>query len=156
MSGAQRTLTGEEADGDRSVPSTMLHCDECGARVLRSRRDEHPHELDEADDVTTAREKKLRDKVPSEARVETAEYNVTFHYEMVEQVSVEAADKQEAKRRAQRKQTYDGEIMETLHTERRQWGEYTPASIEYLEQYNLLPDDHDVTEDDLVQVMNLD
>jgi len=141
---------------ERSVPTTMLQCDECGERVLRSRRNEHPHSLEDADDVTTARKKKLKDKVPSEARVETATYNVTFHYEVVEQVSVEAADKQEAKRRAERKQTYDGEIMETLHTSRRQWGEYTAASIEYLEEYNLLPDDHDVTEEDIAEVMDLD
>ncbi len=156
MSGAQRTLTGEEADGDRPVPTTMLYCDECGARVLRSRRNEHPHQLEDADDVTTAREKQLKDKVPSEARVETATYNVTFHYEVVEQVSVEASDKQEAKRRAERKQTYDGEIMDTLHTSRRKWSEETPASIDYRGEYNLLPEDHDVTPTDLAKVMDLD
>jgi len=156
QTGDQQTLTGEETDADRPVPSTMLHCDECDARVLRSRRGEHPHSLENADDVTTAREKKLKEKVPSDARVETADFVVTFHYEMVEKVTVEAADKQEAKRRAERRQTFDGELMETLHTSRRKWSDHTPASLEYLEEYNLLPEDHDVTEDDLAKVMDLD
>jgi len=156
MSGAQQPLPGLTGATERSIPSTMLYCEECDERVLRSRRGEHPHSLEDADDVTTARENQLKEKVPREARVETAEYNVTFHYEMVEQVTVEAADKQEAKRRAERKQTYDGEIMETLHTSRRKWSDETPASLDYLEEYNLLPEDHDVTEDDLAKVMDLD
>jgi len=96
------------------------------------------------------------DKVPREARVETSQFNVTFHYEMVEQVSVEAEDKHEAKRLAEEKQTYDGEIMETLHTSKRQWGEMSPASIEYLEQFNLLPEDHDLTQEDLEKVIDLE
>lgn len=154
MSGAQRTLTGETTNDDRALPSTMLLCEQCDQRVLRSRRDEHPHDLSKADDVPSAQMKQLEEKVPDHALVDTQTWKVTFHYEMVETVTVEAANKFEAKQEAEELQTYNGEIMETLHTEKRAWGEKSQASMDYLERYNLLPDDHDVTEEDIQKVIN--
>ena len=150
---AQQTLTGDEADIDRRVPATMLECPECGEGVLRSRRDDHPHDLIDADDVRTAEQNRLDEKVPDEARTETQTYRVEFTYEYREVVTVEAAHESEAKWVAEEKQTHRGEYIDTLHTRTEAWGEASAPTLEYLETHGLLPDDHDVTQADIEAVM---
>jgi len=149
----QRTLTGGEAD-ERRVPETMLECPECGDAVLRSRRDDHPHDLMAADDVRTAERQRLDDKVPDEARTETQNYRVEFTYEYREIVWVEAAHKSEAKWVAEEQQTHSGEYVDTLHTRVESWSEPTTPTLDYLETHGLLPDDHDVTQADIEAVMD--
>jgi len=152
---SQQTLTGGEAD-DRQRPATLLYCDECDETVLRSERFDHPHDLGDADAVERHRTKESVSKVPEHALVETQTYVVEYHYEIVEQVRVEASDKHDAKTMAEYKQTYDGELMDTLHTSTRAHGEPSTATIEYLEERNLLPDDHDVTPTDLERALDAD
>ena len=149
----QRTLNGDEAD-DRRVPSTMLRCPECGESVLRSRRDNHEHDLMGADDVRTAEQKRLEDKVPEEARTETQTYRVEFTYEYREIVTVEAAHESEAKWKAEEEQTHRGEYIDTLHTRTESWGDPSAPTVEYLETHGLLPDDHDVTQADIEAVID--
>lgn len=153
MSIRQITLTGEQTDAERKRPSTMIWCDECDAPILRSKRYDHEHDLDGAMAYEKAKVKKLDDKIPDHAHLDTKTYEVTFHYEVVETIRVEASHKAEAKREAEQVQTFDGEYMETLHTEKRPIGDASPASIEYLEDHALLPDDHDVTQEDLNRLM---
>ena len=149
----QQTLTGGAVEGRRERPETLLQCPECERLILRSRRHEHPHNLDDADSVTEAQRKQLEEKIPDEAKTETQTFEVTFHYELVERVTVEAATKSEAKRAAERRQTFDGEILDTIHTERRALGDKSVPSIDYLEEYGILPEDHDVTRDDLLRLV---
>jgi hypothetical protein len=152
----QQTLTLTPANDGRRRPETLLLCETCGEHVLRSRRHDHPHDLTDADTVTEAQRKKLEERVPDEAKVETQTYKITFHYECVETVTVEAANKSEAKAAAERRQTYDGEILDTIHTERRALGDKSVATLDYLEEYNLLPDDHDVTREDIMELVGDD
>jgi len=151
----QQTLSGEPAD-DRDRPATLLYCETCGDTVLRSERFSHEHDLGDADAVERHRTKESVAKVPDHALVETQTFVVTYHYEMVEQVRVEASDKHDAREIASHKQTYSGELMETLHTETRSHGDPSTATIEYLESRNLLPDDHDVTPTDLQRAIDAD
>ena len=87
----QQTLTGGAVEGRRERPETLLQCPECERLILRSRRHEHPHNLDDADSVIEAQRKQLEEKIPDEAKTETQTFEVTFHYELVERVTVEAA-----------------------------------------------------------------
>ena len=41
----QQTLTGGEAFADRQRPRTLVYCPQCDDTVLRSRTDDHRHEL---------------------------------------------------------------------------------------------------------------
>lgn len=68
-----------------------------------------------------------------ESEIETQTYEVAFHDEHVEYVTVEAATKGEAKERAEDLRTYDGEFTHTIHTETRAQGEQSAPSEEYLE-----------------------
>lgn len=149
----QHTLQGEPAEIERKRPSTLLWCEECEDAVLRSERWDHPHDLgEEMKAYEKAQAEKLDDKVPDHALVDTQTWEVTFHYTCVETVRVEADNKHNAKERAELERTYDGEIMETVHTDRRALGEKSQASIEWLEYHSLLPDDHDVAPEDLEQL----
>jgi hypothetical protein len=100
-----------------------------------------------------AQVQKLDEQIPDHAKVETQQWIVEFHYTCVERVRVEASDKWDAKREAEEIRTYDGEIMDTVHTDKRAVGESGPATIKYLERQNLLPDDHDITQEDLAKLM---
>lgn len=157
MSGTeQRTLTGEPAELPemRPRPATFVQCPECEEWVLLSQRFDHPHDLEGGDTPTEAQTKLLEEKVPEDALLNTQTYQVTYHYEMVETVRVEAASKPEAKRFAEERRTFDGEITHTLHTEKHAYGNESQASLEYLEQLGLLPDDHDVTEEDIKRLLD--
>jgi len=149
----QQTLTGDSFEGQRERPETILQCPECDALVLRSRRHDHPHDLTDADSETDAQRKQLEEKIPDAAKTETQTFEVTFHYECVETVHVEAASKAEAREAAEQERTFDGEFVDTIHTERRALGDTSVASIEYLEAYGILPEDHDVTPADLERLV---
>jgi len=149
----QQTLSGKTAD-DRHRPATLLYCDECEDVILRSRRFDHRHDLTDADAVEKHKVKESVSKVPDHAAVETQTYVVEYHYETIEQVRVEATDKHDAKEAASHKQTYRGELIQTLHTETRSHGNPSAATIEYLEERNLLPDGHDVTPTDLERAID--
>jgi len=156
MSSKQQTLTGDSTDADRVRPETMLWCDECDEPVLRSRRFDHEHDFTELMAYEKAQLQQLDEKIPDHAKVETQQYIVDFHYTCVERVKVEASHKAEAKRIGEEIRTYDGEVLDTVHTEKRTVGDPGPPTIEYLESHNLLPEDHDVTQDDLDQLMESD
>jgi len=151
----QQTLSGEPA-ADRERPATLLFCEPCGEAILRSERFDHEHDLSDADAVEKYRVKESVSKVPDHAAVETQTYVVEYHYEVVEQVRVEATDEHDAKEAASHRQQYTGEFMETLHTRTRSHGDPSAATIEYLESRNLLPDDHDVTPIDLQRAIDAD
>lgn len=153
MSTQQLTLEGDETDQDRKRPSTWIWCDECEEAILRSDRHDHEHDLDGMMAYEKAMVQQLEEKIPEYARVDTQTWEVTFHYTCVERVVVEADSKHDAKEAAELKRTYDGEVMDTVHTERRTLDEPSPASIEWLEYHNLLPEDHDVTQEDLNRLM---
>jgi hypothetical protein len=150
---AQQTLTGDTTDAERKRPETMLWCDECEKPILRSRRFEHGHDFDELMAYEKAQIQQLDEKVPDHAQLETQQYMVEFHYTAVERVKVEATDKHDAKREAEHVRTFDAEILETVHTDKRPIGDPSPVSVEYLEHNNLLPDDHDLTQEDLDALM---
>lgn len=140
------------------VPDVCPYCDEKLA---------HPSELDESIGKTTIWRRHRRvhcvwadvpeemegrylsgddgkqSTLPQDAQIATQQYEVTFHDEYVERVVVEAATKHEAKELAQETRTYDGELIQTLHTDRRELSEPSQASKEYLELFNLLPEDWD-------------
>lgn len=154
MTDQQATLTGEVADSDRKRPATWLKCEECGEALLRSSRFDHEHDLGGLMAYEKAMVQELDEKIPDHAKRETQQWEVTFHYTCIEQVVVEASDKHDAKRAAELHRDYDGEVQETVHTERRALGDPSPASIEWLEYHNLLPEDHGVTGEDLTRVMD--
>lgn len=93
------------------------------------------------------------DGLSEECQIDTQTYEVQFTYEVVETVRVEAANKHEAKELASHEQTHRGEYIDTLWTDTIEYGEPSQASVEYLEIFGLLPDDHDVTEDDLQELV---
>lgn len=88
-----------------------------------------------------------------DCKIETQQYEITFHDEHVERVFVEAANEHEAKEAAELERTYNGEFIETIHTERREVGDPSQASVDYLERMGMLPDDHDVTPSDLERMI---
>jgi hypothetical protein len=147
----QKTLTGDTTEKGRVRPETLLYCEECGEAVLRSRRFDHEHELDtDKPAYEKALEDELQEKIPDHANIETQSWVVEFHDTHIERVTVEASHKAEAKNVAEEVRTYDGELMETgIHVDRRPIGEASMASIEYLEDRGLLPEDHDITQTDL-------
>lgn len=149
----QQTLGGDTVEARRERPETLLLCPECDRPVFRSRRRDHPHDLGGADSVAEAQRKQLEAKIPDAAKTETQTFEVTFHYKCIETVRVEAASKAEARDVAERKRTYDGEFVDTIHTERRALGDKSVASIEYLEACGILPEDHDVTPADLERLV---
>lgn len=156
MSGTeQRTLTGEPAELPemRPRPATFIQCPECEEWVLLSQRFDHPHDLEGGDTPTEAQTKLLEEKVPEDALLNTQTYQVNYHYEMVETVHVEAASKPEAKRLAEEQRSFDGEITHTHHTESHAFGIKSQASLDYLERLGLLPEDHDVTEEDIERLL---
>lgn len=149
----QRTLQGTEADA-REVPDTLLYCDECDDTVLRSDRFDHEHDLSDAKAVTEAQLERLEEKVPDHAQLNTQTYRVEFTYEYREVVTVEAAGKGEAREQAEHKRDLNGEYMDTLHTRTEAWSDPSPATIDYLEERDLLPDDHQVTQSDIEELMD--
>lgn len=96
------------------------------------------------------------EELDDDCRMDTQTYEITFHDEYVETVRVEAANKGEAKEIAELERTHDGELIETIHTERRAVSEKSQASIEYLEDIGLLPEDHDVTPSDIKELVDND
>lgn len=146
MSMTQQTLTGEETDEPRTRPQTMLWCPVTEEYVLRSRREEYPHELIEQSERDVTEEV---EGLSEDCNIETQTYRVEFVDECREVVHVEASNKSEAKWVAEEERTYDSEYIDNLHTRTEDWGEKSLASIEYLEVHGLLPDDHDVTPADL-------
>lgn len=158
MSGSgDRTL--QKSKFARGIPDECPYCEEPLA---------HPSELDKSMDKTTIWRRHRRvhfswadvpeevegkhlsgddgskqTTLPDEAQMDTQQFEVTFHDEHVERVVVEAATKGEAQELAEHKRTYNGEFMETIHTDRRELSEPSQASKEYLETYNLLPEDWD-------------
>lgn len=155
----QQTLTGETTEDTRSIPDTFLYCEECDQAILRSERARHEHRINTDDSGMTPRIKESVEKVPELAVRETQNYVVTFHDEYIEEVRVEAESKLEAKEIADEKRsnrTYDGEFIDTMHTEYREIGEPGQATIDYLEMFGLLPEDHDVTAADIQRVINYD
>lgn len=156
MSGGQQTLGGGIAE-ERTRPDTMMKCPTCDEWVLRSRRHDHPHDLKNRQSVKEQqKQEEAEEKVPDHAKLSTQTYEVRFFYELEEVIHVEATDKSDAKRQAEHYQTYDGEVTHTLHTERRAIGDASAVSVEYLENNGLLPDDHDVTQDDILRSMGVD
>lgn len=151
----QRTLTGEPAETDRKPPGTMLLCEECGEHVLRSRKWDHEHDLTGADTPTEAQAKRLEDKIPDHALFDTKTYRVEYRMEFVEVVTVEARSKSDAEREAEHHRTYKGDYKMDVHTEKRAVGDASQASIEYLENNGLLPDDHDVTAEDIDRLLEV-
>lgn len=139
----QQTLTGEPAPA-RTRPTTMLYCTECDDYVLRSNRFDHPdtHALTEPDESDT-------NGLPDDCRVNTKTFTVEYTYTCVEHVQVEASDKREARTLADEQRTYDGEYLDTMHTEVEGWGsDWSQATIDYLERVGLLPTDwHEEGED---------
>jgi hypothetical protein len=148
----QLTFDGEPSEGRRK-PETLLYCTDCEDTVLRSERFSHEHDLTDANSVEQQRDEEAKEAVKEEARVETQRWQITFHDEHVERVFVEAATKHEAKEIAKEERTYTGEFIQTIHTETDAHGEPSAASIEYLEKFGLLPDDHDVTVEDLERAL---
>lgn len=157
MSSGDRTLQTSQFSG--GIPERCPYCDEKLA---------HPSELDESIGKTTIwrRHRQVhyswadvpeevqgkylsgddgskQTTLPDEAQIDTQQFEVTFHDEHVERVVVEAATKGEAKELAEQIRTYNGEFRETIHTDRRELSEPSQASKEYLENYNLLPEDWD-------------
>ncbi len=131
----------------RTRPRTFLWCTACEEYILRSRRQEHPHELQDQRDIT--------EEVPEltdDCNIATQTYEVEFVCEYREVVRVEASNSSEARTKAQHTRTYNGEYIDTLHTETRARGEESMASLKYLEFHGLLPDEHSVTPDDLEQL----
>jgi hypothetical protein len=162
MSTQQQTLNGEEANDERVRPGTMVYCGECEEFVLRSNRFKHEHDLSDVPNATELRKQREReqkiggieDQVPDHALFDTKTYEVTFHYEMRETVIVEASTKGEAKEFARDLQTYDGEITHTLHTDKRVRDGPSQASVDHLEMLGLLPEDHDVTDEDIQALLD--
>lgn len=140
----QRTLTNEPTDEGRTRPETMLWCPTTEQFVLRRRRDEWPHDLESLDEY---REQQQRDKLPDDCQVLTQEFEVEFVYEYREVVTVEAAEAWEAKEQAKEVNLQNPEYMDTLHTEVETLGEPSKASLDYLQDRNLIPDGCEV--DDL-------
>lgn len=130
----QRTLSGAIADGGRKRPETMLWCARCCEWVLRSKRHSHPHDLE--DKQPTEDDERL----PEYCQFDTQTFKVSYHMEVIEVVEVEARSKADAKEQASHIRTYDGEYMDTMHTEKRPLGDLSSVSWEYLENNNLLPD----------------
>lgn len=93
------------------------------------------------------------DDLDRECQIDTQQYEITFHDEHVETVNVEASDKHQAKEIAEHERTYNGEFTHTLHTEKREVGDPSQASVDYLERMGLLSDDHDVTPSDLERMI---
>lgn len=157
MKATQQTLTGRPTLETRTRPSTMLWCEECDDAILRSDRFDHEHDLDgEEAAYEKAKRQEAQRKVPEYAQLDTRDWIVTFHDTHVEQVRVEATDKHDAKEIAREERTYNGEIEDTVHTERRPVTEPSAATIEYLENRGLLSDDHDVTQEDIERLTKAD
>jgi len=131
----------------RTRPRTFLWCGTCEEHILRSNRHRHPHELQERRDITDE-----KPELTDDCNIATQTYEVEFVDEYREVVRVEACNSSEARTKAKHARTYDGEYIDTLHTDTRQRGEESIASLEYLEYHGLLPDDHSVTPDDLKQL----
>lgn len=149
MSIKQATLDGDTTDATPDKPRTLLYCEQCDENILRSRRYDHPHELEPHSDYLL---RKAKEKVPEEWHAATTgRYRVEFHYEMVETVWVEAANRSDAKRVAEDERDYNGEITHTVHTDTLKYGE-SPVSVEYLETMGWLADDHDLTQDDIDRI----
>lgn len=156
----QQTLDGEATDKVREPPETIIWCDECKTSLLRSERHDHPCDLSTADSYETVVVRKereaLEDKIPGDATdLETQKWTIEFHDRVVEAVTVEATSRMEARRIAQEERTYDGEYMETVHTDYTSHGELSTPTIEYLEKCGLLSDDHDVTQEDIERLIEL-
>jgi len=145
---AQVTLDGSEAN-QRVVPDTMLWCRECENNVLRSNRNTHPHELQEEQPLPHEYEES---DLGQDCLIATQKWEVTFYTEHRETVVVEASHKSEAKREAEEVRTYDGEFTHVIHTEERAISDDSQATIEYLETRGLLPDDHNVTPEDIAEI----
>lgn len=94
------------------------------------------------------------ERLEEDCIVDTQHYEVKFHTEHVERVVVEASNSGEAKQLAEHKRTYKGEFRDTIHTDKRPVGEPSQASIDYLEAAGLLPADHDVTPDDIEELVS--
>jgi hypothetical protein len=145
---SQLTLDGSEAD-HRVVPDTMMWCPECENNVLRSNRDTHPHELEEEKPLPHEDDD---NDLEEDCLIDTQQWEVTFYTEHRETVVVEASHKSEAKTAAKRARTYDGQFTHDLHTERRAVSDESQATIEYLETYGLLPEDHNVTPEHIEEI----
>ncbi|MFB6202100.1 MAG: hypothetical protein ABEI98_08830 [Halorhabdus sp.] len=156
MSLAQQTLTGEKSDLPRETPDTFIYCEKCDEAILRSNRFDHEHDLSEENSGIDPKTHHSLEKVPEDAILDTQTYEVTFHYEVVETVVVESTSKGEAKYEAEQVQTFRGEYMDTIHTEYREIGEEGQATVEYLEDHGLLPDDHNITAADIERVIQHD
>lgn len=89
------------------------------------------------------------DDLNEDCKVDTQYFEVEFTYEMRETIVVEATDSRDAIEQAEHKKTYDVELVDTLFTDTIEYGEPSQASLDYLENAGLLPADHDVTEDDI-------
>jgi hypothetical protein len=144
----QKTLDGADSDG-RVVPDTLLWCSECENNVLRANKDTHPHE--------TQSERPLPhedddNELSEDCLISTRTWEVTFYYETRETVRVEAAHNTEAKRLAREKRELRGGFVQETHDESRELSDGSQATIDYLEQHGLLPQDHDVTQEDIERI----
>lgn len=142
----QQTLDGEPAR-PRVRPRTLLWCPVCVEYILRRHQHEHPHDLDDERDVTDE-----KPALSDDCNISTQIYEVEFYYEYRETVRVEATSKSEAKWVAEEKATLQGEYTDTIHTSQRAVGDASIATVDYLETHGLLPEDHDVTPDDLARL----
>lgn len=150
-----KTLSGETTTIDhRERPATLRHCAACDEYVLRSEWDDHeahhrdalglgryrtiPGEDEDEDDATDT------SGLPEDCVFDTQTYTVEYHYAVVETITVEAQSKADAKEQASHHQDYNGEYVETLHTDVFNYNsEPSQASIDYLKAVGLLPQDYD-------------
>lgn len=139
----QVTLSGEETDEEYEAPSTMLYCFDCNEYVLRSRRSDHPHDIEGSKPHSSA----LADSDPegptpekgSEPEKVGAKYRVRIHTSVEYVMDVYAWDEWEAKRRAGEKRSSAHKMDEfETHTETRELTEVY-ADDPAAEEHDLLP-----------------
>lgn len=88
------------------------------------------------------------DGLPDDCQFDTQTFTVHLHYEMVERVTVEAADRHQARRLAEERRNFGGEYIQTMHIETEAYGKKSQASEDYLKDRGLLPEDWDGDDDE--------
>jgi len=133
----QQTLTGEDTDGGYRPPETLLECDECGEWVLRSRRFEHPHEVEQSGSAFDRSREPLNDDEVTDPEPEPvgAWYDVTISVSVDYRFRIPAWSEHEATDLAE-EWRFDATPADShvVHTETREKSEITTADV---------PDDFD-------------
>lgn len=97
----QQTLTGDDADGERTRPETMRYCQECNEWLLRSSAPHHEHVL--ADGPETSDDDSDDDSEESEPEQVGNWYTVRMHYSMEYVFRVAASSENRAEDLAKQK-----------------------------------------------------